>query len=151
MTRVDFYHLQKRTMEEVLPRLLLKAYGLGKKIIVKAKNFEQTEQLNSLLWTFSDESFLPHGSKKDGYVEMQPILLTADDDNSNNASYMFLVGGASLETEKIQNYERIFNIFDGKSPEMLQQARELWKQFKNSGAEVYYWQQNEHEKWEQKG
>ena len=29
MSRVDFYHLQKKTLEDVLPLLLQKAYGTG--------------------------------------------------------------------------------------------------------------------------
>ena len=35
MTRVDFYHLQQKNLEEVLPKLLQKAYGLNKRIKVK--------------------------------------------------------------------------------------------------------------------
>ena len=31
MAQIDFYHLQKQTLEAVLPKLLEKAYGTGKK------------------------------------------------------------------------------------------------------------------------
>lgn len=64
MTRVDFYHLQQKSLEDVLPPLLQKAYSTGKRIKIKTPNEERTEYINSLLWTFNDESFLPHGSKK---------------------------------------------------------------------------------------
>ena len=62
MSRVDFYHLQNQRLEDVLPKLLEKAYGTGKKIVVKIGNEERVEFLNSLLWTYNDTSFLPHGS-----------------------------------------------------------------------------------------
>ena len=32
MNRIDFYHLQKQTLEQVLPKLVEKAYATGNKI-----------------------------------------------------------------------------------------------------------------------
>ncbi len=150
MTRVDFYHLQKKTLDEVLPLLLQKAYSTGKRIKIKVGTEERVEFLNSLLWTYNDESFLPHGSKKDGFADQQPIWLSADSENLNSAVFLFLVDGAEERAADLQNYERVFNIFDGNSAAALQQARLLWKEYKNSGCEVYYWQQNDSGKWEQK-
>ena len=150
MTRVDFYHLQQKTLDEVLPKLLQKAYSTGKRIKVKIGTEERVEFINSLLWTYDDESFLPHGSKKDGFADQQPIWLSADIENPNTALFLFLVDGAEENAETLTQYERVFNIFDGNSAEAVQQARRLWKEYKNSGYEVYYWQQDNAGKWIQK-
>lgn len=150
MARVDFYHLQKRTLDETLPILLQKAYGTGKRIKIKIGTEERVEFINSLLWTYNDESFLPHGSKKDGFAEQQPVWLSSDSENPNDAVFLFLVDGAAETVANVQAYERIFNIFDGNSDEALQQARQLWKEYKNAGFEVYYWQQDNNGKWQQK-
>ena len=150
MTRVDFYHLQQKTLDEVLPKLLQKAYSTGKRIKVKSGTEERVEFINSLLWTYNDESFLPHGSKKDGFANQQPIWLSADIENPNTALFLFLVDGAEENAETLTQYERVFNIFDGNSAEAVQQARRLWKEYKNSGCEVYYWQQDNAGKWIQK-
>ena len=150
MTRVDFYHLQQKTLDEVLPKLLQKAYSTGKRIKVKIGTEERVEFINSLLWTYNDESFLPHGSKKDGFANQQPIWLSADIENPNTALFLFLVDGAEENSETLTQYERVFNIFDGNSAEAVQQARRLWKEYKNSGCEVYYWQQDNAGKWIQK-
>ena len=150
MTRVDFYHLQQKTLDEVLPKLLQKAYSTGKRIKVKIGTEERVEFINSLLWTYNDESFLPHGSKKDGFADQQPIWLSADIENPNTALFLFLVDGAEENAETLTQYERVFNIFDGNSEEAVQQARRLWKEYKNSGCEVYYWQQDNAGKWIQK-
>src|SRR5574344_1535969 len=91
MSRIDFYHLQKQTLEEVLPKLLVKAYSLGKNIKIKVSTEKKVEYINSYLWTFNDESFLPHGSKKDGFAQEQPIFISAEDENSNQASFLFLI------------------------------------------------------------
>ena len=54
--RVDFYHLQRQTLEDVLPKLLEKAYSTDKKIKVKVGNESRLDFLNSLLWTLSNMS-----------------------------------------------------------------------------------------------
>ena len=63
MSRVDFYHLQNQTLENVLPKLLEKAYETGKKVKIKVGNEERVEFINTFLWTFNDQSFIPHVSR----------------------------------------------------------------------------------------
>ena len=149
MARIDFYHLQKQTLEEVLPKLLEKAYALHKNILVKIGNEERVEFINSHLWTYTETSFLPHGSKKDGFAAQQPIWLTAGDDNPNQASLLFLIDGALISAEEAQKFERIFNIFDGNTQESVLQARQLWKKMKAAAIDTFYWKQDEQGKWTQ--
>lgn len=47
--RVDFYHLQTQTLDDVLPKLLEKAYASGQKILVKIGTNERVEFINSAL------------------------------------------------------------------------------------------------------
>lgn len=150
MSRIDFYHLQRQSLDEVLPKLLLKACSAGKKSVVRIGNDDMVEVINSRLWTFQDESFLPHGSKKDGFAEQQPIWLTSQKDNPNHAEFLFLVCGAEYGVDETFEYERVFNIFDGNSETAVEQARRLWKEYKTADCEVVYWQQNNSGKWEQK-
>ncbi len=150
MNRIDFYHLQKQLPEDALPKLLQKAYDTGKKIKIKTVNEERTETLNALLWAFDDESFIPHGTKKDGFAEQQPIFISCEANNPNGAEYLFLLDGATETVDSLQKYERIFNLFDGNTESNLSAAREFWKLCKNSGFDVHYWQQSERGKWEQK-
>lgn len=149
MSRVDFYHLQSQSLENVLPKLLEKAYETKKSVVVRIGNEERVEFLNGLLWTYNDQSFLPHGSKKDGYAELQPIWLTSGTDNPNMASFLFLVDGAAATPEETTGFDRVFNIFDGNSEEALVQARNFWKALKAVGTECFYWQQDERGSWKQ--
>ena len=149
MSRIDFYHLKRRSLDGTLPVLLQKAYAVGKRVLLKTTP-ETVETLNALLWTYNDESFLPHGSKKDGFAAEQPIYITSDDANANAAEFLFTVNGAECKCEQAGAFERVFNIFDGNDEEALAQARRLWKTYKDAGFEVCYWQQTEDGKWEQK-
>lgn len=149
MSRIDFYHLKRQTLEEVLPKLLQKAYATGKRVMLKLPT-EKVEEINAFLWTYNDESFLPHGSKKDGFADEQPIWLTDGDSNANNAQFLFLMCGAQSDIEQSSAFERVFNIFDGNNEPALEQARQQWKMYKDAGFEVHYWQQTAAGAWEQK-
>lgn len=151
MTKIDFYHLQNQTLENVLPKLLEKSYQLGKKILVKIGNEERVDFINNLLWTYNEESFLPHGSKKDGHAEMQPIWLTSGDDNPNNAEFLFLTDGATADCEEIAKFERVFNIFDGNSQTAVENARNLWKNLKQQSFDISYWKRAATGIWEKQG
>lgn len=150
MTRVDFYHLQKQSLEEVLPKLLEKAYQTGNKTVLKIGNEQRVEFINTHLWTYNDQSFLPHGSRKDGNAAEQPIWLTSDDDNPNQATLLFLVDGAQKSPEELTAFDRVFNIFDGHSEPALVQARQFWKTLKTSDVELHYWQQDDAGRWTEK-
>lgn len=150
MTRVDFYHLQKAPLEVVLPKLCEKAYSTGSNIKILLGTEERVEFINSLLWTYAEDSFLPHGTKKDGFIEDQPIFISADTSNENNAKLLILADGAMPDLNVLSEYDRILNIFDGNDPIALNNARSYWKQIKQTDAELHYWQQNDKGAFEQK-
>ena len=147
--RVDFYHMQLSSVEQVLPKLLEKAYATGKRVLVKVGNEARVDFLNTALWTYEDESFLPHGTKKDGNAALQPIWLTSDDDNPNQAEMLFLVDDAKIAIDSLSQFARVLNLFDGSDPDSLSQARDFWRQVKNSGNECVYWQQDNNGSWHQ--
>lgn len=150
MTRVDFYHLQKSSLDQVLPKLCEKAYATGKRIKVLLGVTERVDFINTLLWTYADESFLPHGSKKDGFIEDQPIFISDKEENENHADLLILADGAILPIDKLKDYERVLNIFDGNDEDAIQCARRYWKEIKSSISDIHYWQQNTSGVFEQK-
>jgi len=149
MAEVWFYHLQRQPLEAALPTLLLKTMGRGWRAIIQATSEERLAALDDHLWTFSDESFLPHAIATEATAASQPILLTLQSDNANGAQIRFLVEGAELP-DAVEDYERIVVLFDGEDPDMLMRAREQWKAVKAAGFEATYWQQDERGRWEKK-
>ena len=150
MTRVDFYHLQKSTLDQVLPKLCEKAYSAGNRIKIMLSTEERVEFINSLLWTYNEESFLPHGSKKDGFIKEQPIFISTNEENENQADLLILADGAIFKAQDLCLYNRVLNIFDGNDASALSKAREFWKDIKELGLELHYWQQNDQGQFEQK-
>ncbi len=149
MTEVAFYHLQTSPLDRALPKLLEKAYGTGKRAVVLAGSDERVEALASLLWTYDPDSWLPHGSPRDGDAADQPIWITTDDDNPNGAAFLFLTDGA--RSARIGDYERCFDLFDGNDAAATEAARARWREVKDAGHTVTYWQQSPSGGWERQG
>ena len=148
MSVVAFYHLTKFNLAQALPKLLEKTLKLEKRCIVKTVNEQQAEQLADGLWTYDAHSWLPHGTKKDGFSERQPIWITSEDDNPNEAEFLFLTHSA--QQDDITAYERCFVVFDGREQHAVDQARKLWVQYKNADHELTYWQQTDQGGWTKK-
>jgi DNA polymerase-3 subunit chi len=147
-TEIYFYHLESRTLEQVLPTLLERSLQRGWRAAVQASSTERVEALNSLLWAYREDSFLPHGASSDGTPAAQPIYLTAEEDNPNGAAVRFLVDGATLDDAG--GYTRIVYIFDGRDEGAVAQARAAWAAAKDKGYAVSYWQQDADGRWQQR-
>ncbi|MBL4693248.1 MAG: DNA polymerase III subunit chi [Magnetovibrio sp.] len=148
MTEVAFYHLTKSTLEQALPLLLGKTLEAGKRAVVLLGNEDRVEALNGALWTEDANSWLPHGSKKDGQAELQPVWLTDKDENPNGAAFVFLTDGAQCSDLAV--FERCFELFDGTSDEAVQMARTRWKTYTHQGFDLTYWQQTDVGGWRKK-
>jgi DNA polymerase-3 subunit chi len=147
MTEVLFYHLKGQTPEQVLPPLLQKSLERGWRVVVQASSDERVEALDAHLWTWRDDSFLPHGTGRDAEAAEQPIVLTAGEENPNGATVRFLVDGANM-AENATGYERIVMLFDGDDPDAVETARTRWTKAKSTGAEVTYWRADENGRWQ---
>ena len=151
MTEVLFYHLQNAPLERVLPQLLGRSLERGWKAVVKVGGAERLDAINNSLWTFSDESFLPHGidfGTDDGMAERQPVLLTLSDEPANKASVRFAVDGSDVPS--LEGCERLVLMFDGHDQAQVERAREQWKDLKAGDHTLTYWQQTSDRRWEHK-
>jgi len=139
MTEIGFYHLLATPLERALPQLLERAYAGGHRVVVMAGSPERVAYLDGLLWTYSEASFLPHGSQHDTDAPRQPIFLTAEDENPNQATMLVLVDGA--ESASVGGFARCCDMFDGNDPEAVEGARRRWSAAKAAGHTLTYWEQ----------
>jgi DNA polymerase-3 subunit chi len=149
VTEVLFYQLDRRPLESVLPELLEKCLERRWRTVVQVGSEERLAALDAHLWTYAEESFLPHGTAKDGHSEAQPVYLTAGSDNPNAATVRFLADGA--EIADYAPYARVVVLFDGNDPEARDKARGWWSAAGSAGHDATYWQQGERGGWVKKG
>lgn len=149
MTEVLFYHLQNQPLDKVLPTLVERSRERGWKVVIEAATPERVEALDSLLWTYADDSFLAHGTDREPDAHLQPVLLTTGQGRANEAAVRFLVDGAGLPGDAAA-YERLVLMFDGNDPDAVDRARDEWRKAKSGGHACTYWQQNDAGRWEKK-
>lgn len=145
---VWFYHLERSSVETVLPELLEKTLARGWRALVVTPDERRIEALDGLLWTWRDEAFLPHGKAGDPQAERQPVLLSTHQSNINQAEILVCLDGA--EPEPFGSFTRILVMFDGHDEIAVGEARALWKRATQQGHQVSYWRQSTEGRWEKK-
>ena len=152
MPEFRFYHLERRRLDSALPEVLEGALAEGAHVVVQAASTEQVEALNERLWTYSDESFLPHGAARDGEPDAQPVYLTESEENPNGATLRVLLSGVDAAPfagkPAGRPYERIILLFDGRDEVALTEARRQWSLVKAAGDPLSYWREGEDGGWE---
>ena len=153
MSEVLFYHAERASLEDILPLLLEQARKREWRAVVRVGSDERAAALDTHLWTYKEEAFLPHALDRDPHPAEQPILLTTRDGNANDAAILFLADGAEPNdwgADEIKQLTRVVLIFDGRDPAAVDAARAQWTHAKAAGHEVTYWQQSAAGKWEKK-
>jgi DNA polymerase III subunit chi len=149
MTEVLFYHLQNMPLEGVLPALLEKSLERGWRVVVQSTSQERTDALDAHLWTYRDDSFLPHATWRVGDAQDQPIVLMVGELNPNRANVRFLIDNAALPADS-DTYDRMVLVFNGDDGEARAAARGAWTDCKARGFQVTYWQADEHGRWQRR-
>ncbi|HUV32815.1 MAG TPA: DNA polymerase III subunit chi [Devosiaceae bacterium] len=148
MTGIVFYHLENSPLERALPALLEKVVERGWKAVVEVGGAERLEALDTTLWTYADDAFLPHGLASEDQAAQQPIVLTNGEDNPNAANVRFFVDGATPKSGG--GYERLVFMFNGHDTDAVTRARAAWRALGEAN-ELTYWQQDENGRWSKKG
>jgi DNA polymerase-3 subunit chi len=145
-----FYHLERRRLDDVLPGLIERTLQRKWRALIRVESAERAAAIDALLWTYSDESFLPHAIEGDGDSAGQPVLITVENGNRNEAHVLFIAGGARLAdwSQSALPHDRIVMLFDGRDPEALASAREAWAAARDAGHDVTYWKESASGKWE---
>jgi DNA polymerase-3 subunit chi len=151
MIEIAFYHLTRRSLEQVLPNLLERSRTRGWRACVQATNERLLARLDDHLWSYRPESFLPHGTAADGAPESQPVYLTTGTDNPNGADVRFFIEGAAIapvlaEPASIPRARAVllFEEADRTS------AREQWRELLPTSHHLTYWQEDDNGKFEKK-
>jgi len=144
MGEVRFYQLGRRPLEEALAVMLERVLNRGQRGLVLAASKERVESLADALWTYSADSFLPHGTAVDGQAERQPVWLSTEPANVNGAQVLFLLEGVEAPPE---GYDLVAVLFDGADAEQLARARRQWTGLKAAGHALSYWAEDAQGRW----
>jgi DNA polymerase-3 subunit chi len=129
MTRIDFYQLDpgRHRFDQVVCRLCQKAYDNQKLTLLLTQDAQQSQLLDNKLWTFVDDSFVPHDSEEStDYVT--PILIHDNPDPAGERQLLINLS-ASVPTYFAQ-FERVIELV---TEENKAQARAHYSYYKERG------------------
>jgi len=107
---------------------------------------ERLETLDTLMWTYADHSFLPHGLAGGAHDADQPVLLS-DSVQPHNGARLLLSLDAGVPAA-LDGFDRLFNLFEHGTP-AHSRARADWKALADRvGVARSYWQQTERGGWQ---
>ena len=146
---VSLYQLTTHPLEKVLPRILEKVYDGGLRALVVTDTVERMQMLNTVLWTYSPGAFLPHGMEGTKLYDAKdnPVWLTLEPVNKNEASVLVLTGGQTVQD--LVGYKRCVDIFDGNDETALAAAQQRLRHYQQKGHPVVYWKQSLNGNWDQ--
>jgi DNA polymerase-3 subunit chi len=143
--QVDFYHLTTTPVDRALPSIAVKVVDSGGRLLVVSGDEAQRRQIDSSLWTWQADSFLPHAQAGAGDDSLQPVLIADAVEPANGARFVALIDG--LWREEALGFDRAFHFFDGDN---IAAARLAWKALAGrDGVERRYWKQDENGRWTQ--
>jgi DNA polymerase-3 subunit chi len=149
MAEVWFYHLERTALEQALPELLEKTLARGWSAQVRCRTAERAAVLDGALWTYREDSFLPHGLESEPDADRQPVVLGTGEGNPNAAQALFLIDDA--EPGSLDGFARTVVFIDGRDPAAVAAGRSRWTSLKAAGASLSYWQQKPEGGWEKRG
>ena len=90
---IEFLETGTATLAEAVCRTAAKLYQQGKRVYVLAPTQAEAVRLNELMWTFDDQSFVPHDLWQGGGQGEDPVVVGwAADTNPNDAETLLLAG-----------------------------------------------------------
>lgn len=135
MTRVDFYVLGQDSEQA---RLLLACRIAEKAMLQEQRVFihagaDLTRRLDELLWTFSQDSFVPHRvvSGEETEPPPEPVLIGTGD-CAASGHWQVLINLADDVPDFFSRYDRVVEPVDG-NPARRQQSRERYKFYRDRG------------------
>ena len=133
MPRIDFYVLpdhQEKGRALLACRLADKAYSLGHTVYLFTSSEARAAALDDLLWTFRQDSFVPHERHPLIGEESSPVLIgTAP---PTEIAAQVLINCTDSLPEGFERFERVVELVD-QYPEVLAQARTRFKQYREQG------------------
>jgi DNA polymerase III subunit chi len=133
MTRVDFYSLEPDSRGDrfiLACRLVERIRAQDLRVLILCPDREEARHLDRLLWTFRQESFLPHGLVGSVEAELTPILISLD--GSPEREHQVLLNLARALPAGLERVERLCDLVDN-DPVVRQAGRERFRAYRERG------------------
>jgi DNA polymerase III subunit chi len=134
VTRVDFYLLAERSAGDrylLGCRLTEKAFAQGHQVFLNATDRTEAEKLDRLLWTFRQQSFIPHGLVSTADPALTPVLIGWDN-QMPEVKEDVLINLSPEVPAFFSRFDRVLEPIDGQ-PQVREGARARYRFYRDRG------------------
>ena len=132
MTEVIFIEVTASRMEMRACEIAERTYVKGDRLQIIAADQQQADRLDSLLWTFRPDSFVPHGlleSEKDEIVP--PVIICASEERFPGFDFLLMLDYCPVDI--VGQFSKAIHLVILDNPERLQASRHYWTQLRDAG------------------
>ena len=152
-TKFSFYNVTNPEIEKSACRLIEKIFHANLTLLIIVSDKETLDSINKTLWTFSSKSFIPHASIYDEFPSAHQIIISDDFEKAKqyieNIDVVLYYNNIADHIQKEIN--RIIYLFHENEQDLLLNARAKYKELKQNGSKISYYQQQEDSSWKQFG
>lgn len=133
MPRIDFYTLDPASPGDrylLTCRLVERTYAEHLRVLIHCPDTAAAEHLNRLLWTFRQDSFIPHGLVGQTDQALTPVLIGRDGTPANEDQV--LINLCPETPPFFSRFARICEPVD-QDPAVLAAARERFRNYRAQG------------------
>ena len=147
MTQIIFYSSAPLRVENTLFTLIEKSLEKGYKSLLLFLDKENCSAIDEKLWTYKQNSFLPHSSEDEeisNEIDI-PIYLSTKNENPYKAELLFSIDG--FLPDNINNFERLIIIIDVNDKVLLEEYRKYYLDIKKDFEDIVFYKSNDDGKW----
>jgi DNA polymerase III subunit chi len=135
VARADFYLIQKDRFREepllLVCELARKAHDANLWTLVLARDDEQAQRLDELLWEFDADAYIPHQLAGDEEDELTPVLIATPEADTPMRALVI-----NLRDEPVNgSFDRVLEVVPA-DDSARGPLRERWKQYQSRGLEL---------------
>jgi len=146
LEKAFFYNSSHRDVVKDIAWLTENIFKKNNRIVIFCTDQETAEVVDDFIWSYRDDSFIPHSIKKHRETSLDPILVTTDLDGGYEHNVLLALNGVLIKEKDWQRFAKIYYFFDDQDSGEKENARSMWKSFSSLDVNCKYWI-NEKNKW----
>jgi DNA polymerase III subunit chi len=135
--RVDFYVIEdehEEALVRVASRLLAKAYAGGLRAWVLCADEHAASTLDTYLWTYKDNSFLPHSIAGEAPEGLNPPIQISTNSMPEDNSFNLLLNLRETTPENYEVFERVLDVVAHNAKDA---GRARYRAYREQGLELH--------------
>jgi len=150
VTQIIFYSTAPLQVEKTLFALLEKSLEKGNRSLLLFKDKEKCLSINEQLWTYKQNSFLPHISEDDQIYDNidVPVYLSTKNENPFKAELLFSIDG--FLPDNIDHFERVIIIIDVNDELLNEKYKNYYLDINKNFEDIVFYKSDDNGKWIEK-